>query len=768
MPATDDATVPKWDWRARYRSGKAIEATKKGPKRMQPQNQPLLPDEKWHDEALRYREHFLDMIEAERVEDEAIFRQRLSTWDTQRLVDEGYTLTDLSAFWADQKSLNSRVPKTLSFQLGPGIVLPENRFENGTQVLISRLDPLKEIPLRGSVVSSTNSHIRVGLDEAKVDVDGAWRLDVTGSNTSYDRMSLAVKTLGNRPSLGNTRNADQDLACLGTELTDVILPGFSHERPSPGVVEREGIFKDDMRIMSWARRYSRADPLVMPGDPTLDTLNSTQRCAVALMLKERFSLIQGPPGTGKTKTLVEAVKLLKQHFAVPYPILVCTYTNVAVDHLVEGMGRGGLRPLRVASSGKSTPELAEYSIDTQLSRHPLAADTQKLEESSRAAQEAFLSYQTQIGLNPTARQQKTLNAKKNRSAVLDARLWSRRRDMARDVIKAADVICTTCISAGSPLLSIADFPLVFLDEASMSTEPSSLVPLVKGSRHVALIGDHKQLPPIITSPDAKALGLGVSLFERLIEEGRVPSIMLDIQYRMHPSISAFPSLEFYDLGLQDGIQGQEPLNGMHKSVVFIDHSGAESLRDRSRVNWNEAHIIMSVLEELLASNPNLTGHDVGIIAPYVAQISLLTRLLNVDKQYAARFERSLGHKALQLKHVEIKTVDGFEGREKEVIIFSTVRNNSHGNIGFLADRGRLNVGLTRAKRGLVVVGSIDTLRTGRKGHSQGVLEEGQKESNAAWRQGGADSWKRYVEFCAREGLVVKPKAYHKSFFQTST
>ena len=108
------------------------------------------------------------------------------------------------------------------------------------------------------------------------------------------------------------------------------------------------------------------------------------------------------------------------------------------------------------------------------------------------------------------------------------------------------------------------------------------------------------------------------------------------------------------------------------------------------------------------------GKDIGIIAPYAAQIQLLNRFLNADPQYRERFNSVLGsHRAMQLEHVEIKTVDGFEGREKEVIIFSTVRNNEEGHIGFLADKKRLNVGLTRAKRGLFVLGSIKTLQAGK-------------------------------------------------------
>jgi len=138
----------------------------------------------------------------------------------------------------------------------------------------------------------------------------------------------------------------------------------------------------------------------------------------------------------------------------------------------------------------------------------------------------------------------------------------------------------------------------------------------------------------------------------------------------------------------------------------------------------------------------LRGQDIGIIAPYTAQISLITRLLKSDAKYCQHFRTVLGdHRAMQIANIEVKTVDGFEGREKDVIIFSTVRNNAGGHIGFLADRRRLNVGLTRAKRGLFVLGSISTLRAGKQ--------------SASCVGKGAESWRRYARFLSEQGLVLR-------------
>ncbi|KAI0314198.1 P-loop containing nucleoside triphosphate hydrolase protein [Amylostereum chailletii] len=767
---------------------------------------------------------FLPLLAAEQEQEEAVVRERLATWSVRRLQQEGYCIAGMRAFWMEQTRFGRPVA---SFSLGPGMPLPPNgKFESGTQVLVTHLDPLTEAPQRGSVLSCTATQLRVSfqklfdLDED----DRSWRLDVGRTDISFDRMRAAIAHFAHDPALQERSrpSPDRELILHGTRLRDVLLRGFIPESPSARTPEEEfmasegahavaaphrphalqdaedtayvarerldhpshlwendGAFQEDMRVMSWARRYMREHPVRVEGDPALEGLNATQVRAVAMMIGQRASLVQGPPGTGKTKTIIETVKLLKTYFDVPAPLLVCTYTNVAVDNLVEGFAAAGLTPLRVSSSGRSKRSLYAHTLEAHLERHPRRGALEKKTKEAEAAGARVKSLSALIAKEAPGgegRKQRAENMRQARAnaerrlGALNGAVWRMKQEMLGDVLRTADVVCATSVTSANAALRMIDFPVVFLDEASMSTEPASLIPLMKGSRHVALIGDHKQLPPVITSQKAREEGLGISLFERLTEEGVVPSIMLDIQYRMHPDIARFPSSEFYGFSLRDGMvdaagnvpEGLAPPVSEHlvedgrgrtPSVVFLDHAGPESVSGRSRINWTDAHIVCSVVEDLLASNPGLKGADIGVIAPYAAQVTLLTRLLTTDGRYGARFRGTLGERrAMELGAVEVKSVDGFEGREKAVVVFSTVRNNEGGQIGFLADRRRLNVGLTRAKRGLFVVGSLRTLGEGRTSERRERRETPAGAGTRGGRKGSA--WTRYVDFVTERGMVV--------------
>ncbi|KAG8935227.1 hypothetical protein FRC01_005483 [Tulasnella sp. 417] len=809
----EGAQPPRYDWRNRAVSRLSPQQVEQWFKqrrryRFKPAIDQVTEGEPYYAEIKHYQSKFLPLIQLEQLANDAVLKERLREWSEERLIEEGYRITGLSGFWQTATFFGRPVAV---FSLGPGEKFGWNRFERGHQVQLSgSVEAKKKLePYLGSIVEVSDTKIKVTFDE-KFDLGSYEQLDLWSSDVASQRMTEAVRSLDvnleNNLPIGS---ATREPILQGTFLRDVLLQEFrnpSLESPSGGeqdlAITQPGAFSEDHLIQSWAHRYIRPSPIPIPGDPVLKDLNESQLKAIALMIGNKISLIQGPPGTGKTRTIAETVKILKAHFQVPQPILICTYTNVAVDNLIEALVAAGVNPLRVASPGKVKESVAQYSLEAKMEAHPLNPELDELtkdltrlrdrrDETHKKCLEQIRDKSPRV--KSTIARYEKLQAQIKRK---DSMAFKVRMTMLHEITHSADVICTTCISSASLTLHVIDFPVVFMDEASMCMEPASLIPLMKGCQHLALIGDHQQLPPIITSPEALEGGLGTSLFERLINgksqsivqgadkpppdsasrSKAVPTVMLDQQYRMHPDIAAFPAKEFYDGMLRDGVvdsKGQvhkrlsppaskhlravasekpRTENGDVPSMVFIHHSGAENKRDKSRVNETEANIVCDLIEDLLAQNPTLRGESIGVIAPYAAQITLLGRLLQVDSTPHQRFVESLGEfRAAETGSIEVKTVDGFEGREKDVIIFSTVRSNTTGYIGFLADRRRLNVGLTRAKRALFVVGNAKTLRTGRVGHVEGA------GLVAAWAGAGAKNVKFDIAVDIAADAAAVPK-----------
>jgi hypothetical protein len=189
---------------------------------------------------------------------------------------------------------------------------------------------------------------------------------------------------------------------------------------------------------------------------------------------------------------------------------------------------------------------------------------------------------------------------------------------------------------------------------------------------------------------------------------------------MHPLISEFPSAHFYHGQIKDAISASKrPLpKGFpwkdNKPLILLHVNGKEiSTEAGSRSNPVEASIVISIVRAFL-NEQEITKSDIGIVTPYAGQVNHLTLLLNKDPLFTTATERDVmdeGEDArTQLSGgLNVASVDGFQGREKEVIIFSSVRSNTTGSVGFLSDWRRLNVAITRARRGLIVIGNINTL-----------------------------------------------------------
>lgn len=390
-----------------------------------------------------------------------------------------------------------------------------------------------------------------------------------------------------------------------------------------------------------------------PHNPLLLEANESQRHALLSACGRQLTLIQGPPGTGKTTTALLLVRAWV--FSNKRPVLCAADSNIAVDNLVDGCAKAHLHVVRVGRPEATRMDLEQYNLLEMVKG---------------------MDPKTQFGRQ-------------------------------KQILSEADVVCSTCSGADHPLIQHMTFARVLLDEAAQATELSSLVPLMKMKPEacVTLVGDHRQLPPTISNVQVDVEGFGTSLFERMAGQGVQP-YLLNIQYRMHPCISAFPSSMYYDGQIRSGIAGasRRPPQGIawpapEVPVTFLPVAGQELSKGTSWSNKSEVEAVQELLKSLCAWD-DISQEEVGIITPYAAQARLLRRTLGCP----APGKRGTGGMT-----VEVSSVDGFQGREKDVIIVSTVRANSRGSVGFVGDPRRLNVTLTRAKRGLVVVGCFETL-----------------------------------------------------------
>ncbi|EDV33574.1 uncharacterized protein Dana_GF21587 [Drosophila ananassae] len=413
--------------------------------------------------------------------------------------------------------------------------------------------------------------------------------------------------------------------------------------------------------------------------PHLPDLNRSQVYAVKHALQRPLSLIQGPPGTGKTVTSATIVyQLVKQHGGT---VLVCAPSNTAVDQLTEKIHRTNLKVVRVCAKSRE-------AIDSPVS---------------------FLALHNQIRNMETNSELKKLQQLKDETGELSSadekRYRSLKRGTENQLLEAADVICCTCVGAGDGRLSRIKFTSILIDESMQSTEPECMVPVVLGAKQLILVGDHCQLGPVVMCKKAARAGLSQSLFERLVVLGIRP-FRLEVQYRMHPELSQFPSNFFYEGSLQNGVCAEDrrlkldfPWPQPERPMFFLVTQGQEEIAGSgtSFLNRTEAANVEKITTRFLKAG--IKPEQIGIITPYEGQRAYLVQYM--------QYQGSLHSRLYQ--EIEIASVDAFQGREKDIIIMSCVRSNERQGIGFLNDPRRLNVALTRAKYGIIIVGNPKVL-----------------------------------------------------------
>ncbi|CAI8586116.1 unnamed protein product [Vicia faba] len=287
---------------------------------------------------------------------------------------------------------------------------------------------------------------------------------------------------------------------------------------------------------------------------------------------------------------------------------------------------------------------------------------------------------------------------------------SDKRDEILSILSLLSTSISLPASSSGKLYSAGMTPVEFLviDEAAQLKECESTIPLqLPGLTHCILIGDERQLPALVKSKIADKCEFGRSLFERLVTLGYKRK-MLNVQYRMHPSISLFPCTEFYDEKLSNAaIVMEESYNksflegDMYASYSFINiaEGKEKSGRGHSLKNMVEvaaiSEIIKSLKKEFMRKKKKVS---IGIISPYNAQVYEIKEKV---KQYTSKSNSEFS--------VSVRSVDGFQGGEEDIIIISTVRSNGSGNVGFLSNRQRANVAMTRARYCLWILGNATTL-----------------------------------------------------------
>lgn len=452
--------------------------------------------------------------------------------------------------------------------------------------------------------------------------------------------------------------------------------------------------------------------------PVIDAeLNPPQVEAAAHALRaESVALIHGPPGTGKTRTLVEVIR---RHVAAGRRVLATAASNQAVDNLGERLVLAGVDVLRIGHPTRVSEALEPHLLSTRLAAS----------EETRLARD-WLREANELRRNMNRTRRGSVDYKERREERREARReigrlhkdarhqFSRTR---RALIESASVVCSTAAGADAKLLGNLRWEVVVLDEATQAADPIALAALSRGDVAV-LAGDPCQLPPTVIDPGAEREGLGTTLFERLAERWPESCRLLEVQHRMHARIAEHPNLAHYEgrlvnhpsvagHTLADLEVADDPLRP--GPLVLVDTAGKgwddeKGPDDPSTRNPQQAERTAREVRRLIGRG--LSPRDVAVIAPYDAQVRLLRQLLDA--------ERAEG--------LAVRSIDGFQGQEREAVVVDLVRSNFEGQVGFLSDTRRLNVALTRAKRLLLVIGDSATFtRLGYLADFMEVVEAGE-------------------------------------------
>ncbi|CAJ0930202.1 unnamed protein product, partial [Mesorhabditis belari] len=402
---------------------------------------------------------------------------------------------------------------------------------------------------------------------------------------------------------------------------------------------------------------------------TFSDCDESQKRAVAAAMNRRrsFMCIQGPPGTGKTKVISEIIYQLTRK---GNKVLVCAPSHSAVDNALDRV-QDEQHAIRFHSE-------IETSMHNEMAKHPEFSKFEAITKSLGATHDS-------------------VNGK-----MMIQKANALRHGIIKEVIAKKNVIfCTVTSSMTAGVRRYGWEPdVVIIDEAAQCVEPASWVPILN-ARRVILVGDHQQLPPLVFSEEARNEKLHISLMERLANEFKNCNInfLLTKQYRMNEKIMRWSNENFYEGRLEAGeenrhinlseISSLPETNIFAQPLLFFDTSSLNFSEKKNQFNQSfsnegEAKVVLDYAQKLI--NVGVNAKDIGVITPYFGQVKVLSKMLSDQG-------------------LIVNTVDAFQGQEKEVILFSMVRDNRKKVLGFLNDYRRMNVAVTRAKRQFVLIGN---------------------------------------------------------------
>ena len=505
--------------------------------------------------------------------------------------------------------------------------------------------------------------------------------------------------------------------------------------------QTENEFSSLTRVLFGLSSPTPADTSVVKDIEFIDSsLNHSQKQAIRFALaSSEIALIHGPPGTGKTHTLIELIlQMLKKSLRV----LVCGPSNISVDNIVERLAPHKVPIVRLGHPARLLPSVLNHSLEVLTKTSEAAAIVQDIRKEMDEKQSG-------VRKTRTGRERKAIYADLKE---LRKEFRVREGKCVENLVHGSKVVLATLHGAGGHQLKNQHFDVVIIDEASQALEAQCWVPLLSATKAV-LAGDHLQLPPTVKSTNTKGIGVKAkadgaksleeelkklaldtedikaatslslehTMFDRLLAlHGPSIKTLLNIQYRMHEKIMRFPSDELYESKLiaaehvktrllkelkyevTDADDTREPLvfydtqGGDFPEKIEEETLGRKSLLlGDSKSNEAEASLVAMHVRNLV--DAGVQAEDIAVVTPYNGQLAILSSLLK---------EKYPG--------LELGSVDGFQGREKEAVIVSLVRSNPEHEVGFLGEKRRLNVAMTRPKRHLCVIGDSETVGRGSK------------------------------------------------------